>query len=47
MSSIINCAACFNPIVYGESYTSRILHNKVGFGYAVCEQCYTKEEELV
>jgi hypothetical protein len=41
----INCAACFKPMTYGVGYTSRTLHNHVGFGYPVCEEDYEKEVE--
>lgn len=31
-------------IMYGASYTSRIILNSSGFGYAVCEECYYKND---
>lgn len=27
----------------GASYTSRLIHNDLGFGYAVCPRCYEAE----
>lgn len=27
----------------GESYTSRLIHNDLRFGYAVCPRCYEAE----
>jgi len=32
-------------MVYGDGYTSKTIHNSVGFGYPVCEKCYNKELE--
>lgn len=26
-----------------DGYTSKQIHTELGFGYAVCEQCYEKE----
>lgn len=40
MSKIVSCASCGKKIKYGNSYTSRRIHNQFGFGYAVCESCY-------
>lgn len=41
----INCAQCGKGMTYGVGYTSKEVHTPVGFGYAVCEQCYEKEVE--
>lgn len=30
-------------LAFGESYTSRLIHNDLGFGYAVCPRCYEAE----
>lgn len=30
-------------LAFGESYTSRLIHNELGFGYAVCPRCYESE----
>ena len=43
MDKIIKCAKCGDDLKYGDSYTSRTIMNKVGFGYAVCHDCYMKE----
>ena len=43
MDEVVNCPHCGNKILFGQSYTSMEIHSKVGFGYAVCEQCYEKE----
>lgn len=45
MDLAINCAGCFKPMTYGQGYTSRELHNHIGFGYPVCEACYTAERK--
>ena len=39
----ISCASCGKDMTFGEGYTSRELHTKVGFGYPVCEDCYEDE----
>ncbi|MFQ6793822.1 MAG: hypothetical protein ACLRT4_13770 [Thomasclavelia sp.] len=43
MEKIVACAECGKKIRYGNSYTSRRIQNLVGFGYAVCGECYAKE----
>ena len=43
MSEIINCPHCGKKIKFGNSYTSLEIHNHIGLGFAVCEECYTKE----
>lgn len=43
MDKEINCASCGEPKEYGVCYTSRFIHTPAGFGYMVCEDCYTKE----
>lgn len=45
MDEEVNCANCGKPMTYGEGYTSRVLHNRVGLGYPVDEDCYFKEEK--
>ena len=45
MDEIINCPHCGKEFPYGESYTSKEIHNKVGFGYPVCSDCYEEEWE--
>lgn len=43
-STVVDCAECGCEVVFGESYCSRLIHNELGFGYAVCARCY--EDEL-
>ena len=45
MDEVVNCARCGKKIKYGESYTSRQIHNDFGFGYTVCPKCYEMEWE--
>lgn len=44
MKNIVNCASCGKKIEFGDTYTSRIIHNDYGMGYNVCPKCH--EEEL-
>jgi hypothetical protein len=43
MKAQIDCANCGKRMVYGESYTSRTIHNSIGLGYPVCDDCYQEE----
>lgn len=43
MEKMIACAQCGKQMPYGLGYTSRQIHTPGGFGYLVCEQCYSKE----
>lgn len=43
MEEIVNCPHCGKELPYGETYTSKEIHNWVGLGYGVCEECYEKE----
>ena len=43
MDEIINCTSCGKEVTYGECYTSFELHNDVGLGYPVCQECYDEE----
>lgn len=45
MEEEVNCADCGKVIRYGESYVSTVIHTYMGFGYAVCGECYGKEWE--
>lgn len=45
MDLAVNCASCGNPMEYGQSFTSLEIHNGMGLGYPVCENCYDKEHE--
>ena len=46
-STVVACAWCGEPLAYGESYTSRLVHNDLGFGYAVCPRCYAVERDRI
>lgn len=39
----INCASCGVEKTFGECYTSKTIHNPVGFGFNVCEGCHELE----
>ncbi len=43
MEEIINCCQCGKEIRYGDGYTSMQVHNPLGLGYTVCEECHLKE----
>lgn len=43
MEEVVNCAGCGARIKYGQCYTSMKIHNHVGLGYPVCDECYQKE----
>lgn len=45
MDKVIACARCGEKMRFGDAYTSRQIHTKYGFRYAVCEKCYEKEWE--
>lgn len=45
MDEIVNCAHCGKKIRFGEGYISVEIHNKAGWGYAVCKDCYAEEWE--
>jgi hypothetical protein len=45
LNSLINCASCGKSIIAGDTYTSRQIQGVLGFGYMVCEDCYSKERE--
>lgn len=45
MSKTVNCAQCGREIKFGDAYTSNEIHTFMGFGYAVCEECYNEEWE--
>ncbi len=40
MDKEITCACCGRKVKYGETYASHNIHTDIGFGYAVCEDCY-------
>ena len=43
MDAKVACAQCGKEIVFGQAYTSLEIHNNIGFGYAVCSNCYKQE----
>lgn len=45
MDKTVSCACCGKKIKFGQSFTSRRIHSEMGFGYAVCEECYYSGEE--
>ena len=45
MERIVNCAECGKEVPYSTTYVSLAIHNVMGFGYAVCPECYKKEWE--
>lgn len=45
MNKVIACAQCGRKTTFGNSYASRQIHTKYGFGYEVCKQCYDKERK--
>lgn len=43
MDKQINCCQCGKIVRFGDCYTSLEVHTPVGFGFAVCSECYDKE----
>ena len=43
LDTFVDCASCGEGVPFGLSYTSMEIHNSMGFGYAVCDECYQKE----
>lgn len=43
MDKVCDCANCGKPHKFGDMYTSLTIHTEVGFGYAVCPDCYEVE----
>ena len=43
MERVIECVTCGRRVKVGETYTSMEVHNSMGFGYMVCEECYNEE----
>ncbi len=42
-SEEVTCPNCGRQVRYGDTYTSRRWHDRVGFGYGVCERCHELE----
>lgn len=45
MDKKVNCARCGGPMIYGQGYTSRQIHTRMGLGFSVCRNCYQNEFE--
>ena len=45
MDALVNCCQCGKEIKFGETYTSQEVHTEMGFGFAVCPECYRSEME--
>lgn len=45
MEEIVNCPHCGKELKYGDTYTSKEIHNYIGLGFGVCSECYEKEWE--
>lgn len=43
MDKVVPCASCGLRHTFGNMYTSRRIHTGMGFGYAVCLECYERE----
>ena len=43
MEAVVHCAECGRKMIFGDGYTSRLIHTSMGMGYTVCEKCYKKE----
>lgn len=43
MNEKVNCASCGKEIKFGDCYTILEIHTDIGFGFAVCENCYNEE----
>lgn len=45
MVAEVDCANCGERVKYGDTYTSRTIHNHIGLGYPVCDNCYSQERD--
>ena len=45
MNEIVNCCQCLKKVKFEDTYTSNEIHTDLGFGFAVCEDCYKEEGE--
>lgn len=45
LNEIINCANCGKKAKFGDTYSSMTIHNSLGLGYCICEECYEKERK--
>lgn len=40
---LVTCPGCGGRLRFADTYTSRRFHDRVGFGYGVCEKCHDQE----
>ena len=45
MDEKVNCCQCGEIVRFGDTYTSQEIHNRLGFGFNVCEDCHEREIE--
>lgn len=45
MMAVVNCASCGQKMIYGIGFSSLEIHNSMGMGHIVCEDCYRAEWE--
>lgn len=43
MEVLVNCTSCGKELFFGDTFCSRELHSRGGFGYPVCAACYEEE----
>lgn len=43
MTHIVNCANCWDKLLYWQTFTSKSIHNQYWLWYGICEVCYDKE----
>lgn len=43
----IGCACCGEKILFGETFTSKEIHNTSGLGFPVCGKCHKQEYERI
>lgn len=46
MKELVNCTECGKQVEYGNTFTSRFIHNRTAFGFPVCYECNIIEFEL-
>ena len=47
MNEIVNCCQCLKKVKFEDTYTSNEIHTDLGFGFAVCEDCYKEYRTIV
>lgn len=43
MELLVNCPSCGKVMRFGDGFTSKELHNHMGIGWSVCDDCYQGE----